>query len=87
LVHPLLYAVPLVIAISLVWAATRHEEILPILRQSLGCAGSMTCLLLLVLALLAIWPFIGTGWMSLILAVLFLASSFGPRVWKAVRGR
>lgn len=50
------YAVPLVIAVSLVYAATRHEQIAPILRHALRVAmwivGFMA-VVLLVLMLLA----------------------------------
>lgn len=33
-IHQLWYLVPLVVTVSLVYSATRHEEIVPILRNS-----------------------------------------------------
>ncbi len=47
-VNYLWYAVPLIIAVSLVYAATRHEEIVPILlhagRLALWIAGFMAAI-------------------------------------------
>lgn len=34
-INPLWYALPLIITVSLVYAATRHEEMGPILRHAL----------------------------------------------------
>jgi hypothetical protein len=32
------YALPLVVAVSLVYSATRHEAMQPIVRHAMGCA-------------------------------------------------
>ncbi len=49
------YAVPLVIAVSLVYAATRHEQIVPILRHAVRVAlwivGFMAVVLLVLVIL------------------------------------
>jgi hypothetical protein len=52
------YALPLIVAVSLVYAATRHERLSAILGRGLGCgvtiAGFMT-LILLILWLVSLW--------------------------------
>jgi hypothetical protein len=54
------YAVPLLIAISLVYAATRHEAISDILRASLRIAtwfGGFVAVAMLVVYLLDAWAY------------------------------
>lgn len=57
-VHYLWYALPLIVAVSLVYAATRHERLGAIFARGLGCgltiAGFMA-LILVILGLVAIW--------------------------------
>lgn len=36
------YAVPLIVSVSLVYAATRHEAMQPILRHAVSCATWMS---------------------------------------------
>lgn len=51
------YAVPLIIAISLVYGATRHEDIGPILRHSLRAAGWVSGFMFAIFVLLKV-----AGW-------------------------
>ncbi len=57
-VHHLWYAIPLIVTVSLVYAATRHEEMAPILHHALRVAvwivGFMV-IVFVVLALIAWW--------------------------------
>jgi predicted Zn-dependent protease len=46
------YAFPPVIAVSLVYAATRHERLVPILRHALGFALRIIALMAVILAIL-----------------------------------
>ena len=46
------FALPLIVAVSLVYAATRHEEPRPILRQALGSCIWMSGFLLVIFLLL-----------------------------------
>lgn len=54
-IRQLWYALPLVLVISLVYAATRHESMAPILRHALGCGtwivGLMAAVVVVLLAL------------------------------------
>lgn len=52
-IHQLWYAAPLVVAISLVYAATRHEVMAPILRHALGCGTWIVGLMAVVGAVMA----------------------------------
>ncbi len=54
MINQLWYAAPLIVAISLVYAATRHELLEPILRHALRFAVTITTLLGGVLAVLAL---------------------------------
>ncbi len=46
------YAVPLIVAVSLVYAATRHELMVPLLMLSIRTAFSITCFMGVILALM-----------------------------------
>lgn len=46
------YALPLIVAISLVYAATRHEAMGSILKHAMGCGMWIAGLMVLVLVLL-----------------------------------
>ncbi|MEM9353436.1 MAG: hypothetical protein AAGA92_10520 [Planctomycetota bacterium] len=46
----LLYAVPILVSVSLVGAATRQEEMVPILQHSLRFGGSILAFMLTVIA-------------------------------------
>ena len=37
-INKIWYALPLVVAVSLVYSATRHEAMQPIVRHAMGCA-------------------------------------------------
>lgn len=52
--HELWYAVPLVVAISLVYAATRHEAMEPIFRHAVGC-GAWIFGLMAVASVVLLW--------------------------------
>ena len=58
-VHHLWYALPLVVAVSLVYAATRHEAMRPILKHAVGCGAWIVGLMAaaLVVLLLIQWCF------------------------------
>ncbi len=51
-VEDLWFAVPLIVSISLVYAATRHEELRPIFRHALGCATWIVGLMAAIMVLL-----------------------------------
>lgn len=51
-IRQLWYAIPLVLVISLVYAATRHESVVPIFRHALGCGTWIVGLMAVVLAIL-----------------------------------
>jgi hypothetical protein len=46
------FAVPLIVSVSLVYAATRHEEVGAILRHAWGCALWISGFMLLIFAIL-----------------------------------
>ncbi len=46
------FALPLIVSVSLVYAATRHEEVGAILRHASGCAMWITGFMLFVFGLL-----------------------------------
>ena len=46
------YALPLVVAVSLVYAATRHEAMTPIVKHAMGCGAWIVGLMAAVLVLL-----------------------------------
>lgn len=52
LVNDLWYALPLVIVVSLVYAATRHEAMPPILRHALRIGGWILCFMAIVFVVL-----------------------------------
>lgn len=45
-----LYAIPLIIAVSLVYSGTRYEELGPIVRHAMRTAASLVLLMLVVFA-------------------------------------
>ncbi len=52
------YALPLVVVISLVYAATRHEELPAIFRHAFGCATWIVALMVvvgLIMAVVSAW--------------------------------
>jgi len=51
-VYHLWYALPLVVAVSLVYAATRHEAMGPILKHAAGCGAWIVGLMAVALVLL-----------------------------------
>ena len=51
-VHQMWYALPLVVAVSLVYAATRHEYIRPILMHSIRFAAWIVTFMVVVLVIL-----------------------------------
>ena len=53
----LLYYVPLIVVVSLVYGATRHELMAPILRHAVRCAISITGFMLAILLVIA-----AVGW-------------------------
>lgn len=56
--HELWYALPLVVAVSLVYAATRHEAMGLIVRHAVGCGAWIVGLMaaaLVVLLLISWW--------------------------------
>ena len=58
--HDIWYAVPLLVAISLVYAATRHETVPDILRASLRIGtwfGGFVAVAMLVVYLLDAWAY------------------------------
>ena len=48
------YAVPLIVSVSLVYAATRHESMMPILRQSLRTATWISGFMVVVFIILSV---------------------------------
>ena len=52
--HELWYALPLVVAVSLVYAATRHEAMGPIVKHALGC-GAWIVGLMAVACVVLLW--------------------------------
>ena len=46
------YALPLVVAVSLVYAATRHEAMAPIVKHAMGCGAWILGLMAVVMVLL-----------------------------------
>ena len=52
-INRLWYALPLIVVISLVYGATRHELPLPILKRSLGIGSSIVVFMLVILAIIA----------------------------------
>ena len=57
-IHHLWYALPLIVAVALVYAATRHERLNVIFVRGLGCGLSIAGFMAIVLLILA--------WISLI---------------------
>lgn len=53
------YALPLIVVVSLVYAATRHEQMKPILWQSLRVARWVTGFMVVVFAILFLMSWIG----------------------------
>lgn len=53
-VHYLWYAVPLIVAVSLVYAATRHERLSAILARGLGCGLTIAGFMALILVVLGL---------------------------------
>ena len=51
-VNRLWYTLPLIASVSLVYAATRHEHLTPILRHAMRTALSIIVFMLIVLAIL-----------------------------------
>ena len=52
------YALPLIVVISLVYAATRHEDLKSIFRHAVGCATWIVGLMVvvgLIMALVSAW--------------------------------
>ncbi len=57
-VNQLLYAIPLIVTVSLVYAATRHEEMAPILQHAVRVAVwivSFMAIVFVILAVIAWW--------------------------------
>ncbi|NQT41354.1 MAG: hypothetical protein HQ581_27950 [Planctomycetes bacterium] len=57
-INYLWFSFPLVVAVSLVYAATRHEAMRPILRHALGCATwivGFLAVVLLVIKMIESW--------------------------------
>lgn len=50
--HLFWYALPLVIVVSLVYAATRHEAMVPIVKHAFGCGAWIVGLMALALVVL-----------------------------------
>jgi hypothetical protein len=50
--HPLWYALPLVVVVSLVYSATRHEQLGPILVHAVRFAGWIVGFMALVMGIL-----------------------------------
>lgn len=50
--NDLWYALPLIVAMSFVYAGTRHEQMWPIVRHALRLTGWITGFMILILALL-----------------------------------
>ena len=46
------YAVPLIVSVSLVYAATRHEAMGPILRHAVSCATWMSGFIIAIMVVL-----------------------------------
>jgi len=46
------YAVPLIVSVSLVYAATRHERMRPILRHAVSCSLWMSGFIVVIMLLL-----------------------------------
>ena len=53
-VHDLWYALPLIVAVSLVYAATRHERLSAILARGLGCGVTIAGFMALILVILGL---------------------------------
>ena len=53
-VHDLWYALPLIVAVALVYAATRHERLSAILARGLGCGATIAGFMALILAILGL---------------------------------
>jgi hypothetical protein len=53
-INQLWYALPLVVVVSLVYAATRHEEMVPILQHALRIGGCIVAFMAIVFAVLAV---------------------------------
>jgi hypothetical protein len=87
MIEDILLALALIIVVSLVWAATRHERMPPILRHALWHALAVTAGLGVLLFLLVIWPIIGTGWLAAIIGGSFLVSSVARRISKKQLGK
>ena len=51
-IHQMWYAAPLIVTVSLVYAATRHESMQPILLHALRFGGMITLFMSAVLAVL-----------------------------------
>ena len=53
-IHHLWYALPLIVAVSFVYAATRHERLGAIFSRGLGCGLTIAGFMALILLLLAL---------------------------------
>lgn len=53
-INLLWYSVPLIVAISLVYSATRHEEMAPILAHSVRLAITIAVFMAIIMAVLAL---------------------------------
>ncbi len=57
-INQLWYALPLIVAVSLVYAGTRHEYLLPILQHALRFAGWIVAFMAVVLVVLMILSYL-----------------------------
>jgi hypothetical protein len=78
-------AIPLIAAVSLAWAATRHEAMPQILWHALSYALSVGAGMAALLLVLVLWPIIGTGWLSAIIGGVVLVTSAVRRIQKGQR--
>ncbi len=81
MIKDLVFAIPLIIAVSLVWAATRHEKMPQIFRHATVFALKIVAGMAVLLLALVLWPIIGTPWLSALIGGVVFLTSLGPRAW------
>ena len=89
MVQSFLFASYLIIVISLVWGATRHERMPQILRHAFSFGSFIFAGMGAIFLLLIIWPLIGTAWILGLIAGTVFVTSIGRRLYRrrvAVRG-
>ncbi len=82
MIQQFVFAIPLIIAVSLVWAATRHEKLPRIFRHALGYALSISAGMAVLLLVLVLWPIVGTAWLSAIIGGVVFFTWTRQRLWK-----